>query len=115
MKRPLVTLVLVSALPSPAAAQSVRTYTCTQGDLTRRVEVARLGAADVPCEVRYFKEGETDPQVLWNAQAEAGYCEAQARDFVAKLQGFGWVCSDAGSAPAGSQLRDDADSVSPGR
>jgi hypothetical protein len=115
MKRPLVTLVLVTALPSLAAAQSVRSYTCSQGNLTRRVEVAQLGAAEVPCEVRYFKEGQTAPQVLWNAQSEAGYCETQARDFVAKLQGLGWVCSDVGSAPANARPQDDTGSVSPGR
>jgi hypothetical protein len=63
--------------------------------------VVYAGATDVPCEVRYQKEGE-EPQVLWRAGVESGYCEAQARDFILKLQGLGWTCTDAGSNPAAS-------------
>jgi hypothetical protein len=98
MKKPLAIVVLVACVPALAVAQSTRSYSCTNGNLTRRVEVAHVGAADVPCEVRYYKEGE-EPQVLWRAEVDSGYCEAQARDFIVKLQGLGWTCSDAGSTP----------------
>lgn len=55
----------------------------------------------VPCEVQYFKDTEApgESQVLWSAQAQAGYCESKASEFVAKLEGWGWSCS-AGAAPA---------------
>ena len=67
------------------------TYVCTHGDMERRIEVVQLGAAAVPCEVRYTKNGNTE--VVWNAQAEEGYCEARAAEFVEKQRGWGWECS----------------------
>ena len=33
----------------------------------------------------------------------SGYCETQARDFVAKLQGMGWVCPDSAARKLGRQ------------
>jgi hypothetical protein len=102
MKRQLMIVALAVSIPTVVAAQSNRSYPCTNGNLTRRVEVAYSGATEVPCEVRYFKENETSPQVLWSATVQSGYCEAQARDFVAKLQGMGWVCSDSGTSRAES-------------
>jgi hypothetical protein len=102
MKQQLMIVALAVSIPIVVAAQSNHTYSCTSGSLERRVEVAYSGATDVPCEVRYFKESETSPQVLWSAATQSGYCEAQARDFVARLQGMGWVCSDSGTSPAPS-------------
>jgi hypothetical protein len=103
--KPQLIIALTVLIPAVAAAQSSRSYPCTQGSLTRRVEVAYSSSAEVPCEVRYFKESESSPQVLWSATTQSGYCEAQARDFVARLQGMGWVCSDSGTsdAPAAAQ------------
>ena len=98
MKRSLAILVLAALLPAAAIAQSTRTYECSSGALTRRLVVAYLGAGEVPCEVRYSKEGE-ETQVLWHAGIVSGYCEVQARDFIVKLQGLGWTCADIGSAP----------------
>lgn len=72
---------------------------CTQGGMERKIEVVYLGADTVPCEVRYTKFGDT--QVLWNAQAEEGYCEAKAAEFVEKLRGWGWECVE--SAPVVSE------------
>jgi hypothetical protein len=100
MKRQLFIVALAVSIPTVAAAQSNHSYPCTNGGVTRRVEVAYSGATDVPCEVRYVKEGSATPQVLWSASTQSGYCEAQAREFVAKLQGMGWVCSDSGTAQA---------------
>jgi hypothetical protein len=100
MKSQLLIVALALSIPTVVAAQSNHGYPCTNGGLTRRVEVVYAGATDVPCEVRYFKEGEATPQVLWSATTQAGYCEAQAREFVARLQGMGWVCSDSGTSQA---------------
>ncbi len=110
MKRQLV-IALGVWIPAVAAAQSSRSFPCTQGNLTRRVEVVYSSPAEVPCEVRYFKESESSPQVLWNATTQSGYCETQARGFVARLQAMGWVCSDSGTsqAPAAAQAPRAAD------
>lgn len=100
MQRPLTFAAFAVSVSAAVAAQSNQSFPCTNGGLTRRVEIAYEGAADVPCEVRYFKEGDATPHLLWRATTKSGYCEAQARDFVAKLQGIGWVCSDSGRAQA---------------
>jgi hypothetical protein len=97
MKRQLIVLALASLAPALATAQTSRTNACTNGSMTRRIEVAYTGSGEVPCEVRYTKEDGTT-QVLWRAATQKGYCEAQARDFVAKLQGLGWTCTDEGTS-----------------
>jgi len=74
-------------------------YVCTNGGMERKIEVVYLGTEKVPCEVRYTKDGNTE--VLWTAQAEEGYCEAKAADFVGKQRGWGWVCEK--STPAMSE------------
>lgn len=65
-------------------------YVCTQAGMERKIEVVYPGAGKVPCEVRYTKDGTTE--VLWNAQAEEGYCEARAAEFVEKQRRWGWDC-----------------------
>jgi len=120
MNQRLVVLALAASIPAVTAAQSNRNYPCTNGNLTRRVEVAYTSSANVPCEVRYYKETGDAPQVLWRAATQSGYCEAQARDFVAKLQGMGWTCSDSGTSTtpdsgAAPRAADDTNALSPGR
>ena len=109
----------VAAVVSSAAfAQGNRNYECTMAGLTRRVEVAYTNGEAVPCEVRYYKEseGQSEPQVLWSAQNETGYCESKAQDFVAKLQGLGWTCTDTGtSGSAERPAGDDTDVLGAGR
>jgi hypothetical protein len=46
----------------------------------------------------YHKDTEAPdaaPEELWNAQNEAGYCEARAAEFVAQLESWGWQCEQA--------------------
>jgi|LGOV01.1.fsa_nt_gb hypothetical protein len=71
------------------------TYICTSGNMERKIEVVSLRTGTVPCEVRYTKNGSTE--VLWSAQAEEGYCEAKALEFVEKQRGWGWECSESGA------------------
>jgi hypothetical protein len=77
-------------------AQGDGRYECIMGDLTRRVEIFYEPGGVLPCEVRYIKETEApgQTQVLWNAQNEAGYCEARAREFVERLRTLGWQCAE---------------------
>lgn len=69
-------------------------YICQMEDKHRTVQVAYTGEGDVPCEVRYTKEGVTE--VLWRASNETGYCEKKAKEFVEKQKGWGWQCHDSG-------------------
>ena len=92
---------LALAVPCVALAQESGKHQCTHGDLVRRVEIFTEPGMTVPCEVHYYKDTEApgETQVLWSAQAEEGYCETKAQEFIAKLQGWGWSCG-AGTAAA---------------
>ena len=122
---------LAFVIPGIAIAQDAGTYHCTLGDLVRRVEILTEPGLTVPCEVHYYKDTEApgESQVLWSAQAQEGYCEAKAEEFVASLQGWGWSCGpnaapapDAAPAPeaapgaedAEPPVYDDTDVLSPG-
>jgi len=85
---------LMSLIPGLVCAEGSETYQCTYGDLQRRVEILRETAAQVPCEVHYYKDSEApgERQVLWSATNEVGYCENNAEELVAKLEGWGWDC-----------------------
>lgn len=103
MIRQLSIFIAAAVLPAITFAQSAPSYQCTSGSNTRRVDVVRTGAGQVPCEVRYAKPSEAPgaaAQVIYNAASEAGYCEARAAEFVEKLRGLGWTCSAATAATA---------------
>lgn len=75
------------ALALPASAIN---FDCQLDNLTRSISVAYPEQTPVPCQVQYTKAGET--QTLWQAQNTEGYCEQQARAFVAKHESWGWQC-----------------------
>ena len=84
---------LFGALAGTALANPV---SCSYGELTRQIEVVYSDPGQaVPCEVIYDKSGEGSIQTLWQANNEAGYCEAQAAGLVEKLAGMGWQCDAA--------------------
>lgn len=127
MKGKHVAAILVIAIPGLALAQDAGKYQCTYGDLVRRVEIYTEPGVTVPCEVHYFKDTEAPgaSEVLWRAQAEAGYCDAKAAELVAKLEGWGWSCNAPAAAapadappaadqPAEPEVEDDTDVLSPG-
>ncbi len=67
---------------------------CEQGSMTRVVTVVYTEPGQpVPCEVLYEKPTEHQSLILWRAQNQTGYCEAQAQKFVEKLKTLGWSCS----------------------
>ncbi len=118
---------LLFALTAPAVALSQDTgkYQCTHGDLVRRVEIFTEPGVTVPCEVHYFKDTEApgESEVLWSAQAQEGYCEQKAAEFIAKLEGWGWDCDAAAPADepaaepeeaAEQEVADDTAVLSPG-
>ena len=95
-----------------AVAESVN---CTMASLERTVELRYATPGDsLPCEVRYGKPTEgVGEQVLWRAEREAGYCEARFAEFVDKLRGFGWSCSEATADPTQDWTDDDAPEPEP--
>ena len=68
---------------------------CNSGEIVRRVDLVYGDpTTKVPCEVHYKKQSEQPghDQVLYRAQNDSVYCESKAREFVQKLEGWGWVC-----------------------
>ena len=108
---------VVAALPCATIAQDSPKYLCTLGELQRRVEIIYETGVQVPCEVHYHKDTEApgQPQVLWRALNEAGYCEAQTAEFIEQLEGMGWTCGQATSpAEAGEPIEiDDTEDLLP--
>lgn len=80
------------ALPISAYADS---WSCSHDNDVREIHVVSDSPSGVPCRVVYKKltEGVED-QVLWNANNDASYCTEKATAFVAKQEGWGWVCAE---------------------
>lgn len=71
-------------------------YICTLNGLQRRIDITLNNPpAPVPCSVNYTKSSEDPGNIatLWTAQNDPDYCEAQAKQFVEKLQTMQWQCS----------------------
>ena len=87
-------------LPISAFASS---WSCSHDNDVREIHVMSTDPAGVPCEVVYKKltEGVED-QVLWSANNDSSYCETKAKDFVAKQEGWGWVCAETISEETGN-------------
>jgi len=94
MKRFLTTAFILLGLFSTSAIADSKgdSYVCKHGDKTRTITIMYRYAGDpTPCEVLYEKDSGT--QTLWNAQAEAGYCERKTKEFIDKQEGWGWNCT----------------------
>ena len=88
MKRPFLTVVLLT--PAFALASTDQRTVCTHDTQERVIEVVYPTGNQLPCEVRYTKNGNTE--VLWNAENETRYCETKATEFIEKQRGWGWQC-----------------------
>jgi len=86
---------VLAIVPVVVFAQDESSFRCTQDGLVRRVEIVYETEAPVPCAVHYYKDTEApgEDQVLWNAQNEAGYCEARTRELVERLESGGFECA----------------------
>ena len=105
-------------VPVLSFAQAPQNYQCTFGDLQRRVEILYETGVTVPFEVHYFKDTEApgEPQVLWRAINESGYCERKTQEFVARLEESGWSCTqndDAGMSAEPAQADDAEQAAEP--
>ena len=115
MNRTHAVLIAGVLLPLAVYAQDAGRYQCTQGDLTRRVEIVYETGVTVPCEVHYYKDTEApgERQTLWRALNEEGYCEAKASEFVGKLSDWGWDCSQREAATQQRGEADDTEALAP--
>lgn len=79
-------------------------WNCSSSDLVREVVIEYPQGGSVPCNVIYKKQTEGfEDQVLWSAEGEEGYCEEKARDLVAKLESWGWVCLETVSSETAAE------------
>jgi hypothetical protein len=90
LNRTIPILAISILLPLNAYADS---WSCRYGNDVREVHMEQTTPAPLPCQVLYRKltEGAED-QVLWTAQNDAAYCEFKAKEFVEKLESWGWTC-----------------------
>lgn len=76
-------------------------WNCSSSDLVREVVIDYPQGGSVPCNVIYKKQTEGfEDQVLWSADNLEGYCEDKARELVANLESWGWVCLETVSTEA---------------
>ena len=76
-------------------------WNCSSSDLVREVVIDYPQGGSVPCNVIYKKQTEGfEDQVLWSADNLEGYCEDKARELVANLESWGWVCLETVSTGA---------------
>lgn len=99
----------IIVVPALGIAQAQQNFSCSMGELTRRVEIVSEPGVAVPCEVHYYKDDEApgERQVLWSAENDAGYCEARTQEFVARLSAMGWDCGQPIVAPAEEPVDDE--------
>lgn len=99
---------------SAAFTAHADSWNCSSTDLVREVVIEYLdpAGAPVPCHVIYKKHTEGfEDQVLWSAENLEGYCEEKAKDLVAKLESWGWVCLETVSAESAAENDADAESI----
>ena len=97
-----------------SSAANADAWSCSHTDFVREVLIEYPAGGALPCNVVYKKamEGFTD-QMLWSASNEQGYCEQKAREFVVKLESWGWDCAEAGNAEFADVETDAVPDVAP--
>lgn len=89
--------VLITAFFCSGIAMANEEYVCNFGDVKRLISISYENEGQpVPCEVWYDKGQGVER--LWNAQAEVGYCESKASEFVSKQESWGWTCKKVAQA-----------------
>ena len=80
------------AIPVSAYADS---WSCSHGNDVREVHIERTAGQSAPCHVLYKKQTEgVEDQIPWNAENDGTYCEEKAQGLIAKLESWGWVCTE---------------------
>ena len=88
----LTVILAVLALPTTANAES---WSCEYENLMREINVKRETTDPAPCSVVYNKDTENlGSTILWTAQNDGAYCDAQANGLAEKLENWGWSCTE---------------------
>ena len=86
-------LIAIAIISTPISALA-NTWSCTNNDIIRTIEIERAGDNPAPCNVNYTKETEgVEMKTLWSAENQGEYCDEKAEGLVAKLSSLGWACS----------------------
>lgn len=86
---------MILALCAAPFAASAVSWQCEYDNNVREVYIERAASSPVPCKVIYRKPTEgLEDQVVWNAEHETNYCDEKAKGFIAKLESYGWLCSE---------------------
>lgn len=84
--------VMLAASPPVLAEQ----FQCRLGQAERRIELRFADNGNrLPCEVLYWRDVAVDaePEVLWRAESEAGFCSERTQELIARLENGGWRCT----------------------
>jgi len=89
------TIAACSSIAISQSAMADETHVCLYEGAERKISVVYdIPGQAVPCSVTYEKGAGIE--TLWQAENEAGYCEAKAAEFVEKQRGWGWDCASLG-------------------
>ena len=87
--------ILTAALLITPLSANADSWSCSHGNNVREVHIERPTSSPAPCNVVYKKQTEGfEDQTLWSASSDDSYCEEKAEAFVAKLESWGWVCTE---------------------
>ena len=85
--------ILLTALLVIYAGLTSANTTCKKATAFREIDIVYSNPGyKLPCEVTYQKSESSEIKILWRAKNQPGYCEEQAKDFIEKFEGLGWIC-----------------------
>ena len=80
--------------------------TCIKAKSIREIDIVYSEPGyRLPCEVTYKKSESAEIQILWKAKNQPGYSEDQAKDFIEKFEGLGWICESEPKALKQQKIR----------
>lgn len=86
--------IVTVALVSPQKANAKQEWTCTRGELVRKIEIEAEVYGQTPCKVIYLKPSEgVAPREIGAAKNTFSFCESKAEEVALKLQNLDWECA----------------------
>lgn len=83
-----------ACISAEGIADTISKTLCNKKQLTRYISHRAFESDGAPCDVLYEKPTEGGyAESEWVAQNDALFCVERYRDFVSKLEGLGWSCS----------------------
>ena len=98
--------ILLTGLLVFSVSLSSANTTCKKATSFREIDIIYSNPGyKVPCEVTYQKSESSEIKILWRAENQPGYCEQQAKDFIEKFEGLGWICESEPEALKPQQIK----------